>query len=322
MRKYIVGVVSFLLMMVLCSCSGLNKTPNESQILSDYLAKSVDLEYANFSAVEITRSQLNKEEKTFLADITLTGKDEYADYLCSSSVLYNYYDDQGWMLDEITSRELTTTCYTGRTFEELEEDILTNYTTYLPVDGCFNVEDYLDQNMQLVTFVCETINNHLTTTYDVSMYFRYANGNWFMDSVEKNPSNFRITLEGTRWVEKQTSAFIDRGDWYITIKKISADSKTIVFEYEGTEYTGTLISNYTESGFKGGAEYKLNKPMDRGTRSWTVYEEKMYMTALEIYSTEVSPYIKYDTTFESDLKNDELPSWGDWSRNKFTMVNS
>ena len=46
MRKYIVGVVSFLLMMVLCSCSGLNKTPNESQILSDYLAKSVDVEYA------------------------------------------------------------------------------------------------------------------------------------------------------------------------------------------------------------------------------------------------------------------------------------
>ena len=69
------------------------------------------------------------------------------------------------------------------------------------------------------------------------------------------------------------------------------------------------------------AEYILDKPMDRGTRSWTVFEEKMYMTALAIYSTEESPYIKYDITFESDLKSYDGPSWNDWSSNKFIMVN-
>lgn len=314
MKKLTLATLSFLLVMVLCSCSGLNNTPSEDQILSDYLEKSVETEYANFSTLEIKRSQLNKENKAFTADVVITGKDEYADYTCSTSLLYNYYDDQGWMLDEITNNELTTTCHSGRTLEELEKDIRANYTTYIPdalrVDD-FNVENCLDQNMQLVTFTCETVNNHLTTKYDVVMYYLYVNGNWIINNTEKEPSNFKINLEGTRWVEK-ASDWDERGDWYFTIKSISDDSKTIVFEYEGSKYTGTLISDYREVEFECGAEYMLDRPMDRGTISWTAAEEKMYYTAIEVYPTEKPPYIRTHVDFESELGNKARPSWNSW----------
>ncbi len=274
MRKFVLGVVSFLLVMVLCSCSGLNKTPDENQILSDYLVKSPEPEYANFNAVEIKRSQLNKDEKSFVADIELVGKDEYADYLCSSSIQYNYYDDQGWMLDKITNRELKTVCHTGRLLDDIKNDILTNYTTFFPggvwVDN-IEVEDVLEQNMQLVTLDCETEINNLITTYnDVKMYFKYGNGNWFVDNIEKNVSNFKINLQGTSWEETSSTVFL-REPIRFKIKKISDDSKTIIVEHNGVDYTGTLNSPYTETYFCSetllGAEYVLNKEFPEGVEA-------------------------------------------------------
>lgn len=275
MRKFVLGIVSLLIMLLLCSCTGLNKTPDEEQILSDYLAKNIETEYANFNAIEIKRSQLNKGDKTFVADITLIGKDEYADYICSSSVLYNYYDDQGWMLDKITNSELTTTCHTGRTLEELEKDIRINYTTYLPgglrVDG-FNVEDILDQNTQLVTFTCAIANGHLITEYDVSMYFRYGNGNWFIDNIVKNPFNFRVNLQGTIW--ENSTQFKHDTKISIKIKKISEDSRTIVLEYGGNDYTGILESDYTEENFNSEVSYKLEKSIALSSKDYAIWDTR------------------------------------------------
>ena len=284
MKKIVLFALCMFLIMALCACSSMNRTPDEETILSDYIEKSVETKYTNFNKVEIKRKQFNKTEKTFVADIELIGKDDYADYICSSSIVYNYYDDMGWMLDEINDTKLTTKCYNGRTLDEIEMDIKKNYTTYLSgglwVDD-FKVEDLLEQNMQLVTFDCEISTKHLVTKYDdLEMYFRYENGEWMIDNIDKAPCNFRINLEGTYW---KTDEYNNRD---IIIREISADSKSIIIECNNTEYIGTMTNEYSESTFfEYAPRYTLNKPLPLGS-VWGVQQTADNFVIYELTSSD------------------------------------
>lgn len=284
MKRIVLFALCMFLIMVLCACSAMNRTPDEETILSDYIEKSVETKYTNFNKVEIKRKQFNKTEKTFVADIELIGKDDYADYACSSSIIYNYYDDAGWMLDEINDTKLTTKCYNGRTLDEIETDIKKNYTTYLPgglwVDD-FKAEDLLEQNMQLVTFDCEISTKHLITKYDdLKMYFKYEEGNWQVYNINKTPCNFKINLEGTYW---ETDEYNNRN---ITIREISEDSKTIILECNNKEYIGTMTNKYSEDTFfEASPYYKLNTPIPLGS-VWGVPQVADNFTIYELTSSD------------------------------------
>lgn len=58
---------------------------------------SMVVEYV--SDLEIMRSQLFEEDKKWIADISIRATDEYAEMAAEVSIVYDYYDDKGWIIN-------------------------------------------------------------------------------------------------------------------------------------------------------------------------------------------------------------------------------
>lgn len=263
MKKSIVASISIILVLLMCSCSNMNKTPDEGKMLEDYKAVATHLSYTNLDKAEFVRQQYKKDEMKFVADAKFTGKDDYADYTCLATLTYNYYDDQGWMLDEYTDNGLTTACHTGRTFEEAEKQLEKNPIQYIPNSTYIDVtglKTYLNNNMEKVTVNYQVYNKHLAMTYeDAELTFTYSQGQWILTGIDKEVDNIFVNLENTEWITDDFSG-ID-----ITITDISADSRNVTFVCRGEEYKGEMTNTYSEETFtKHGPVYKLNKELFLG----------------------------------------------------------
>ena len=96
-------VLLLICMLILIGCSSKQAPPEESEILKDFKeGYGSEFIYEKMDNIYIEKQQTNEETKTFFADIILEGEDEYASYTVAGRVTYNYYDDQGWMLEEWT----------------------------------------------------------------------------------------------------------------------------------------------------------------------------------------------------------------------------
>ncbi len=195
--------ISLLLCMIMCigltSCSKMNETPDEVKILADFNAKFEDMAYANFDRVEILRQQLNKENKTFVADIALKGRDEYADYKATIYLHYNYYDDKGWMLGSYSEPDITCQCFRGMTDEDVslyDLDDFVDWPTAIYQYGEFDKENNRH------CFYFNTSNkgqSYAVVEYKEAVIFEYINGEWRYTENDRTLLNEFFDIEGTTW---------------------------------------------------------------------------------------------------------------------------
>ena len=92
-------LLSAILGILLLGCNGIKQTPSENDILSDLseLYPSQAIECAD--RLEIIRSQLFEDEKKWTTDVAISASNEYAQMLSEITVVYDYYDNQGWILN-------------------------------------------------------------------------------------------------------------------------------------------------------------------------------------------------------------------------------
>lgn len=104
-RIFALGVLLALCALLLCSCG--RGAKSEKQIKADILEKGVmdvmavsDVPIEEISSLKILKRQTNKELKTDYVYVTVEADTETAHFVRSIKLTYNYYDDQGWVLDE------------------------------------------------------------------------------------------------------------------------------------------------------------------------------------------------------------------------------
>lgn len=104
-RFFALGVLLTLCALLLCSCG--RGAKSEKQIKADILEKGVmdvmaisDVPIEEISSLKILKRQTNKELKTDYVYVTVEADTETAHFVRSMKLTYNYYDDQGWVLDE------------------------------------------------------------------------------------------------------------------------------------------------------------------------------------------------------------------------------
>lgn len=103
-RILALGVLLTLCALLLCSCG--RGAKSEKQIKADILEKGVmdvmavsDVPIEEISSLKILKRQTNKELKTDYVYVTVEADTETAHFVRSMKLTYNYYDDQGWVLD-------------------------------------------------------------------------------------------------------------------------------------------------------------------------------------------------------------------------------
>ena len=98
MKKHKI-VLAVIFGIFLAGCGGVNQTPSENDILSDLSEyfPSQSIKYAD--SLEIVKSQLFADKKEWNADVAISASDEYAQMSAEITVVYDYYDDKGWMIN-------------------------------------------------------------------------------------------------------------------------------------------------------------------------------------------------------------------------------
>lgn len=105
-RILALGALLALCALLLCSC-GRGGVRSEKEIIADLLGKGVmdvvavsDVPIEEISSLKILKRQTNKELKNDFVYVTVEADTETAHFVRSMKLTYNYYDDQGWVLDE------------------------------------------------------------------------------------------------------------------------------------------------------------------------------------------------------------------------------
>lgn len=105
-RTIALGALLALCALLLCSC-GRGGVKSEKEIMADMQEKGVmdvvnvsDVSIEEISSLKILKRQTNKERKNDFVYVTVEADTETAHFVCSMKLTYNYYDDQGWVLDE------------------------------------------------------------------------------------------------------------------------------------------------------------------------------------------------------------------------------
>lgn len=150
-----------------------SKTPNEGKILDDYNAQATEYAYANFDHAELVSEQYDKENKQFSADVTLTGKDDYAGYEADVRVTYHYDDEQGWVLDGYSNPDVTVRCFEGMSKKEFDTY---DKGEFVSADAVYE-SDTFDALNNRHYFYFNTVAEKDGEYREIAI-FEYRNGSW------------------------------------------------------------------------------------------------------------------------------------------------
>lgn len=101
---------------------GIEKPLDENELLESINGMDTELSFVTFDNLEITKRQTNDESKTDAVYCTISGQSKYADYTVDCILYCNFYDQGGWILDEV---EISDYEYDVTSF--LSEEAVGNY---------------------------------------------------------------------------------------------------------------------------------------------------------------------------------------------------
>lgn len=232
-RVWFMVIISIEVLMM-TGCNGIKNTPGEDQIIEDlrreFPSESIEL----CDVIEVQRSQLLEEEKRWLVDVVIGGQDEYATLEAILSLEYDFYDDQGWMLDVENSDAVE--IYAKEVLEQMSEDdmifSLNNFDDSLDfVSGIFEQEEgvqniYYEKDLYDTGFFDGLLKGYLQCSY-----INTDSGWQVINNYEDEP----ITSISTQNVLGKYQGIYDgmNSEVIIDIQDISEDGKKITFTLEG-----------------------------------------------------------------------------------------
>ncbi|MDM8125112.1 hypothetical protein [Mediterraneibacter glycyrrhizinilyticus] len=215
----------------LTGCSGIKKVPEEEDILSDleenYPSNTIDC----CDNLEIIKSQLFEEDKEWTADIIINASDEYATMASEITVVYDYYDDQGWMMNlEQTMYPIfnSNDIHSGMNATDIEV-LLYNWAgeRIEKTDAQFDDENdrmYINykRTMQESSFFDSTFTGQLECVYN------NTDEGWVVANDYQDEKEYSLRIQ-------DVLGQYEAGNNVIQIKDISSDGKKIVFSGYGEE---------------------------------------------------------------------------------------
>lgn len=284
----------------LTGCSGIKNVPEEEDILSDLVENYPSNSINCTDNLEIIKSQLFEEDKEWVADIKINASDDYASMDSEITVVYDYYDDQGWMLNlEQTMYPVfyTNDTYAGMSDEDIEELLYIWAGEGIETtDAQFDDENdrmyiYYRRTMQESSFFDSTFTGQLECVYN------NADEGWTVANDYQDEKEYSLRIQDVLGeyeasYDGMVSSF--NGKCVFQIKDISPDGKNIVFSGRGKD---------------GDVERKLKTNWKRGV---IMYQDQDYHAEFLNYEysnddgNQVIEAVYQITDLEAELDNSTL----------------
>lgn len=223
--------------LALSGCNGIDNTPDEEKILEDLQAKFPTQTIENAYMLEINRSQLKEDEKSWIADISIYSTDEYAEMQAESTITYDYYDDEGWMLNEEVANYpvfSVSSMNQGMTDEDITQVLGNNALDY--VDDVFDSENGVHQINYKKTDNNYRLFSNVITGMLECVYVDSDSGWQVFNDIETSREIFIRTdnvMSG--------NFYSDFYDGNFTVKELSEDGQSITFSFTGPSGIGGRV---------------------------------------------------------------------------------
>ena len=281
----------------LIGCSGIKNVPEEDDILSDLLDNYQSKTIECAESVEIVRSQLFEDDKKWTADIVISAVDDYADMSSEITVVYDYFDDQGWIINKeetLNPAFAVNKMHSGMNESDMKELLFVWAGDGIKyADSYFNSESglmYIDyeQNLQESSFFDSSYTGQL-----ICQYYDTDTG-WRIIDDHQNGKEYSLRIQNV--LGKYEGSYDGRvssfgGDYVFEIKEISPDGKSLIF------------SGYSDDG-------DVKRSVRSAGKQVIMYQNKDYHAEFEKYTYDekrnaINASYKI-TDLEVPLDNEEL----------------
>lgn len=220
--------------MALTGCSGIKNTPTEEKVIADISENYPSMTVEYVSNLEIMRSQLFEEDKEWIADIRISATDEYAEMTAEVSVVYDYYDDKGWI---INTEETSYPDFTVNTMlSEMSSDDINELLNIWGGEQTEYIDSSFDaaSGIEYITYKkvgkeSRNLNNVISGVLECK-YYNTDNG-WNVINDVVNETQYSLSVDdviGSYVFDYDPLVSSFNGRYVFNIKEISSDQKSIV----------------------------------------------------------------------------------------------
>ena len=188
-NRFVITLTLILILLCISGCG--RKVKDEQEILTDVQNYESEINFADFSeTVKIEKRQTNMDDKEDTVYVTIRGENEYAiqSYYCI--LYYNFYDQGGWILDDMEVIDFYVKDLSTRDNEEVLATFNNDPDAY--VTGTFdtinftNVEDvnfdaetfYSYKRIFFETRCDKTLKYTTKNTYELNELYNPQTGKW------------------------------------------------------------------------------------------------------------------------------------------------
>lgn len=239
-RILALGALLVLCALLLTAC-GRDGVKSEKEIMADILEKGVmdvmavsDVPIEEISVLKVLKRQTNKELKNDFVYVTVEADTETAHFVRSMKLTYNYYDDQGWVLDEYERSSEGENNTTPK--KAPDERVLDNFFSRFSMVHCeeYRFVEYSSWTLDDVTADLENCEatmqvtasretRYIKTTESLTMtaHFMPDSCSWMVDGDSVGPYLTKLTYELN----------VEPGNYYGTHKETYGDAYLTIQKY-------------------------------------------------------------------------------------------
>lgn len=245
MKKTIIFLFVGICMFLFTGCT--TSLKDEDEILTDFANYEENLSFLNFNSMEISKRQTNKDDKEDIIYASIIGEGEFATHEYECKLVYNYYEQGGWILDAVE------------------------------IQNCLVKELNTISDNEILSMVNDSPQNYLYGDYD-SANFNIESREFSQDALACTTTlNFQISCNKKMGFDSEGQLFLyefydlETGQWRISDTSHNVWTQTL-HNIENLEW------RYAYSGFSeytGHNLYEYIKLVQTDTLTFDIYQKRM-----------------------------------------------
>ena len=223
---------------------------DEDEILTDFASYEESLSFLDFNTIEISKRQTNKDDKEDIIYASIIGEGEFATHEYECKLVYNYYEQGGWILDTVEIENCLAT-----ELNTIGDNEILSMVNDSPQNYLYGDYDSVNFNIESREFSQDTLSCTTTLNYQTSCnkkmgftsegqlflyeFYDLETGQWGISDISHNV--WTQTLNNIDNLEWRYSYGISDFNLYKYIKLVQTDTLTFdIYTKRMSDCSGTL----------------------------------------------------------------------------------
>ena len=230
-KKNIILLFVGMCILIFTGCTASVK--DEDEILTDFASYEESLSFLDFNTIEISKRQTNKDDKEDIIYASIIGEGEFATHEYECKLVYNYYEQGGWILDTVEIENCLAT-----ELNTIGDNEILSMVNDSPQNYLYGDYDSVNFNIESREFSQDTLSCTTTLNYQTSCnkkmgftsegqlflyeFYDLETGQWGISDISHNV--WTQTLNNIDNLEWRYSYGISDFNLYKYIKLVQTDT--------------------------------------------------------------------------------------------------